>query len=128
DVAAQLQDMLARLDARSAARKLSALRHFYKHLLLDGKLAHDPTVNLDSPRQWKVLPKALATPDVDALLAAPRALRPGASAAALALRDRAMLEVLYAGALRVSELVNARLADLKLELGYMLVRGKGDKE
>ncbi len=128
DVAAHLQHLLHGFDARSAARKLSALRHFYRYLLLDRIVQHDPTVNIESPRQWKVLPKALATADIDALLAAPRALRPGALPEALALRDRAILEVLYAGALRVSELVGARLADLKLDLGYMLVHGKGDKE
>ncbi len=128
DVAAHQRQLLAGFDARSAARKLSALRHFYKHLLLDGRIAHDPTVNIDSPRQWKVLPKALATGEVDALVAAPQPTRPDVISEAQAVRDRAMLEVLYAGALRVSELVNARSGDLKLDLGYMLVRGKGDKE
>jgi integrase/recombinase XerD len=121
------------VDGRSVGRKLSALRHLYRYLLLDKKIDHDPTLNIESPRQWKVLPKALARDEMEKTLAAPnvKIAIPGAqtkAAAALAIRDRAMLEVFYAGALRVSELVNAKLEDLKLEAGYMLVRGKGDKE
>jgi len=124
-----------RVDGRSVARKLSALRQLYRFLLLDKKLEHDPTLNIESPRQWKVLPKALARDEMEVILAAPmqRANLPAAArntkdSAALAARDHAMLEVFYAGALRVSEIVNAKLEDLKLEAGYMLVRGKGDKE
>ncbi len=119
------------VDGRSVGRKLSALRHLYRYLLLDKRIDHDPTLNIESPRQWKVLPKSLARDEVESTLAAP-AVRAGArgqkDATALAIRDRAMLELLYAGALRVSEMVNATLEDLKLESGYMLVRGKGDKE
>ena len=113
---------------RSAARKLSALRHFYKFLILDRHLEHDPTLNIETPRQWKILPKSLAVTEVDAMVAAPQPRNDRALAPALALRDRTMLAVLYAGGLRVSELTGARLEDLKLDLGYMLVRGKGDKE
>lgn len=113
---------------RSAARKLSALRHFYKYLILDRHLDHDPTLNIETPRQWKVLPKSLALAEVEAMVAAPQPRNSGATAQALASRDRTMLAVLYAGGLRVSELTGARLEDLKLDLGYMLVRGKGDKE
>jgi integrase/recombinase XerD len=121
------------VDGRSVGRKLSALRHLYRYLLLDKKIDHDPTLNIESPRQWKILPKALARDEMEKTLAAPNRRSPiGAAqtktAAALAIRDRAMLEVFYAGALRVSELVNAKLEDLKLDAGYMLVRGKGDKE
>jgi integrase/recombinase XerD len=120
------------VDARSVGRKLSALRHLYRYLLLDKKIDHDPTLNIESPRQWKVLPKSLARDEVDSTLASPVARLAGnrnsKDAAALAARDRAMLELLYAGALRVSEMVNATLEDLKLESGYMIVRGKGDKE
>jgi integrase/recombinase XerD len=121
------------VDGRSVGRKLSALRHLYRYLLLDKKIENDPTLNIESPRQWKVLPKALARDEMEATLAAPLALqrdskRSTKDSAALAARDRAMLEVLYAGALRVSEIINAKLEDLKLEAGYMLVRGKGDKE
>jgi integrase/recombinase XerD len=127
DVRAYLGDSLGRLSSRSAARKLSTLRHLYRFLLRDGRLATDPTLNLETPKQWRVLPKALAQAEVDALLA-PRQGAESAYAAALGARDRALLEVMYAGALRVSEIVGIRLEDLKLELGYVLVRGKGDKE
>ena len=119
-------------DGRSVARKLSALRHLYRYLLLDKKIEIDPSLNIESPKQWKVLPKALARDEMEATLAAPLG-RKGLSSntkysAALAARDHAMLEVFYAGALRVSEIVSAKLEDLKLEAGYMMVRGKGDKE
>lgn len=116
------------VDGRSVGRKLSALRHLYRHLLIDNKIDHDPTLNIDSPKQWKVLPKALARDEIEKALAAPQATSDSKLAQAIALRDRAMLEVFYAGALRVSEIVKAKLEDLKLDAGYMLVRGKGDKE
>jgi len=134
DVREFLQQLFSnQVDGRSVGRKLSALRHLYRYLLLDKKIEHDPTLNIESPRQWKVLPKSLARDEVEATLAAPGNLRTGSTrqskdAPAIAARDRAMLELLYAGALRVSELVTAKLDDLKLESGYMLVRGKGDKE
>ena len=116
------------VDGRSVGRKLSALRHLYKHLLIDDKIKYDPTLNIDSPKQWRVLPKSLAHDEIATTLAAPRARIGSQLSAAIAARDRAMLEVFYAGALRVSEIVGAKLEDLKLEMGYMLVRGKGDKE
>ncbi len=116
------------VDGRSVGRKLSALRHLYRHLLVDGKIDHDPTLNIDSPKQWKVLPKALARDEVEKTLSAPKAASDSKLSYAIASRDRAMLEVFYAGALRVSEIVEAKLEDLKLETGYVLVRGKGDKE
>jgi integrase/recombinase XerD len=134
DVRDFLQQLFSnQVDGRSVGRKLSALRHLYRYLLLDKKLEHDPTLNIESPRQWKVLPKALARDEMEATLAAPLTRHSGGGhnakeSSALAARDRAMLEVFYAGALRVSEIINARLEDLKLEAGYMLVRGKGDKE
>jgi integrase/recombinase XerD len=133
DVRDFLQQLFShQVDGRSVGRKLSALRHLYRHLLLDKKIECDPTLDIESPRQWKVLPKALARDEMEATLGAPLARVTGADesnkAAARALRDHAMLEVFYAGALRVSEIVNAKLEDLKLEAGYMLVRGKGDKE
>jgi len=136
DVRDFLQQLFSnQVDGRSVGRKLSALRHLYRYLLLDKKLDHDPTLNIESPRQWKVLPKALARDEMEAMLAAPLQRANGSSStrnakdsAALAARDHAMLEVFYAGALRVSEIVNAKLEDLKLDAGYMLVRGKGDKE
>jgi integrase/recombinase XerD len=135
------------LDGRSVGRKLSAVRHLYRYLLLDGKVDKDPTLNIDSPRQWKVLPKSLSREEVESMLSgqmspeiAPTqitAMEAGTSAGprnqtvraqALALRDHAMLELLYAAGLRVSEVAGARLEDLKLDLGYILVHGKGDKE
>jgi len=121
------------VDGRSVGRKLSALRHLYRYLLLDKKIDHDPTLNIESPKQWKVLPKSLARDEMESMLAAPLARQSSSAgetkeSAALAMRDRAMLEVFYAGALRVSEVINAKLEDLKLEAGYILVRGKGDKE
>jgi integrase/recombinase XerD len=144
DVRDFIQELFAnQLDGRSVGRKLSAIRHLYRYLLLDGKIEKDPTLNIDSPRQWKVLPKSLSRAEVESMLTqttlAGDALpaTPSVRAAshnesvrseALALRDRAMLELLYAGGLRVSELASARMEDLKLDLGYILVRGKGDKE
>jgi len=116
------------VDGRSVGRKLSALRHLYRYLLLDKKIDHDPTLNIDSPKQWKVLPKSLARDEMDTILVARHPVRENRWAAAMAARDHAMLEVFYAGALRVSELIGVKLEDLKLDLGYLLVRGKGDKE
>jgi integrase/recombinase XerD len=134
DVREFLQQLFSnRVDGRSVGRKLSALRHLYRYLLLDKRIDGDPTLNIESPRQWKVLPKSLAQDEIAATLAAPvKSLsdphKNRKESEALASRDRAMLELLYAGALRVSEVVSATLEDLKLEAGYMLVRGKGDKE
>jgi len=116
------------VDGRSVGRKLSALRHLYRHLLLDKKISHDPTLNIDSPKQWKVLPKALARDEMEKILAGPQSSRDTKLDAALACRNRAILEMLYGGGLRVTEIVGSRLEDLKLDMGYVLVRGKGDKE
>jgi integrase/recombinase XerD len=129
DVRQFLQQLFAnQVDGRSVARKLSALRHFYRYLLLDGLLEKDPTLNIDSPKRWKVLPKALGREEMETVLHGPQATSDSKSAHAVAERDRAMLEVFYAGALRVSEIIGVKMEDLKLELGYVLVRGKGDKE
>jgi integrase/recombinase XerD len=144
DVREFIQELFSnQLDGRSVGRKLSAVRQLYRYLLLDGKVDKDPTLNIDSPRQWKVLPKSLSRDEVESMLGraplagSPLAATPSrgtrssdatARAQALALRDRAMLELLYAGGLRVSEVSDARLEDLKLDLGYILVKGKGDKE
>ena len=134
DVRDFLQQLFSnQVDGRSVGRKLSALRHLYRYLLLDKKIEHDPTLNIESPRQWKVLAEG-AGARRNGSDAGRSAHAQGSSArntkdsAALAARDRAMLEVFYAGALRVSEIISAKLEDLKLEAGYMLVRGKGDKE
>jgi integrase/recombinase XerD len=135
DVREFIQELFSnQVDGRSVGRKLSAMRHLYRYLLLDGKIDKDPTLNIDSPKQWKVLPKSLGRDEVEAMLKGAQMLKAAqagvqtARAQALAIRDRAMLELLYAGGLRVSEVAGARLEDLKLELGYILVRGKGDKE
>jgi integrase/recombinase XerD len=116
------------VDGRSVGRKLSALRHLYRYLLLDKILEHDPTLNIDSPKQWKILPKSLARDEMEVMLLSPGPGSNRKQAEAIAARDRAMLEVFYAGALRVSEIIGVKLEDLKLDLGYLLVRGKGDKE
>ncbi len=116
------------VDGRSVGRKLSALRHLYRYLLLDKMVEHDPTLNIDSPKQWKVLPKALARDEIEAMLKSPHPRSSGKEAEAMAIRDRAMLEVFYAAALRVSEIIGVKLEDVKLDVGCLLVRGKGDKE
>jgi integrase/recombinase XerD len=129
DVAALLGHLRSHgIDSRSAARKLSCLRGFYKWLLLDRRIHHDPTVNIESPKAWKVLPKSLAEPEVAEMLerAAMAASHPQAKATAL--RDRAILELLYAGGLRVSEVTSLSVSDLALDAGRVQVRGKGDKE
>ncbi len=124
-----IQELFANsVDGRSVGRKLSALRHLYRYLLLDKLIQHDPTLNIDSPKQWKVLPKSLARDEMEIMLRAPRPASKGKHGEAIALRDRAMLEVFYAAALRVSEMIAVKLEDLKLDLGCVLVRGKGDKE
>jgi integrase/recombinase XerD len=115
-------------EGRSVARKLSAIRHLYRFLLLDRRIQEDPTLNLELPKQWKVLPKSLGRGEMEAMLRPRQAGSQSRFAAQIAVRDRAMLEVLYSGGLRVSEITGMKLEDLKLELGYALVRGKGDKE
>jgi len=116
------------VESRSAARKLSCLRGFYKWLLLDKRIRRDPTLNLESPASWKVLPKSLATGEVEAMLERAGMAAEHPQADAVALRDRAILELLYAAGLRVSELTGLNVADLSLDAGRALVRGKGDKE
>jgi integrase/recombinase XerD len=129
DVRGYIQELFSNsLDGRSVGRKLSAIRQLYRHLLLDGKIDKDPTLNIDLPKQWKVLPKALSRDEVGAMLAETPPRNETVLRQALALRDHAMLELLYAAGVRVSEVADARLEDLKLEMGYILVRGKGDKE
>jgi integrase/recombinase XerD len=129
DVAGFLEHLRAHsVDSRSAARKLSCLRGFYKWLLLDRRIHHDPTVNIESPKAWRVLPKSLAEPEVAEMLerAAMAASHPKARATTL--RDRAILELLYGGGLRVSEATGLSIEDLMMDAGRVQVRGKGDKE
>jgi integrase/recombinase XerD len=97
-------------------------------MLLDKRIQHDPTVNLESPSTWKVLPKALAQSEVESMLERAGAAASHPLAGAVALRDRAILELLYAGGIRVSELTGLGVEDLSLADGRILVRGKGDKE
>jgi integrase/recombinase XerD len=129
DVAAFLEHLRAHaIDSRTAARKLSCLRGFYRWLLLDRRIHHDPTVNIESPKTWKVLPKSLAEPEVAEMLERANMATTHPKANATALRDRAILELLYAGGLRVSEVTSLSTSDLALDAGRALVRGKGDKE
>jgi integrase/recombinase XerD len=81
---------------RSVARKLSTLRHFYKYLLLDRIIEQDPTLEIDSPKQWKVLPKSLAVSEIDSMLEAAGQAGDSKLSAAMAQRDQTMLEVFYA--------------------------------
>ena len=129
DVREYIRELFSRpLDGRSVGRKLSAIRHLYRHLLIEGKIDHDPTLNIDLPKQWKVLPKSLTRDEVGTMLAESPPQNESKRSQALALRDRAMIELLYAGGVRVSEVADLRLEDLKLDMGYILVRGKGHKE
>lgn len=111
-----------RLSARTRARRLSSLRRYYRWLLREQVLRSDPSVRLEGPRLGRALPKSLSEADVEALLAAPDVGSP------LGLRDRTMLEVLYATGLRVSELVALELTELNLRQGVVRVMGKGGKE
>jgi len=106
----------------TARRRLSAIRSFYRYLLQEGRVSADPTLDLSGPRVGRRLPKVLTLEEVERLLAQPQGSSP------LALRDRAMLEVLYATGLRVSELVSLDLQDVHLEMEYVRCRGKGGKE
>lgn len=112
----------AAASARTAARMVSSLRRFYAFLLRSGEVTCNPTEGIDPPQLGRVLPVVLSEPEVDALLAAPVGSSP------LATRDRAMLELLYASGLRVSELVGLKCAQLNLRQGAVLVQGKGGKQ
>ncbi len=108
--------------ARSVSRQLSALRGFYRWLKREGRMDADPTLQVERPQVGRPLPKTLTEADVEALLVAPDTSTP------LGLRDRAMLEVLYATGLRVSELVGLTLYQVNTRQGVVRVLGKGDKE
>ncbi|MBD9399358.1 site-specific tyrosine recombinase XerD [Pseudomonas sp. PDM11] len=108
--------------ARSTARLISGMRGFYRFLLREGVIDIDPTLQVDMPQLGRPLPKSLSEADVEALLAAPDLDDP------IGLRDRAMLEVLYACGLRVSELVGLTLEQVNLRQGVLRVFGKGSKE
>jgi integrase/recombinase XerD len=110
------------ISPRSIARALSAMRGFYGALVEEGERRDDPTEHLDAPRRWQRLPRVLDEAEVERLLAAPDGATP------IGGRDRAMLELLYATGLRVSELVGLRLPQLRLEGGFLIAFGKGSKE
>jgi len=111
----------AGMASRSIARHLATLRNFYRFLLETGAISSDPTALLTSPKQWQNLPKYLNQKQLSSLIASPDLSRPQG------LRDRALLEFLYATGLRVSELCRVRVSDLERNLGYVRVLGKGNK-
>ena len=123
-----LQQYLAYLNqekkrgARTVARILSALRRFYLYLLQQGRRMDDPTARIDLPKIGRALPKTLSEQEVEAILAAPALETP------LGIRDRAMIELMYGGGLRVSELVGLRIDSINLRQGVARILGKGSKE
>jgi len=110
------------LSARSQARKLSALRGFHRFLVREHQSDQDPTALIESPRAMQPLPRLLNTEQVERLLQAPQGDKPAV------IRDRAMLEILYATGMRVSELVGLQLSDLKQDIGCVHALGKGGKQ
>jgi integrase/recombinase XerD len=112
----------AGLSVRSVARAVHAIRGLYRFAVREGRLAADPMENLRAPKAFATLPRFLSVEQVDGLLSAPDTSSP------LGLRDRAILEVLYASGLRVSELIGLRARDVDLELGILTAFGKGSKE
>jgi len=110
------------LSGRSVARHLTTLRSFYGFLLREGGITADPTEHLRSPKQWQTIPKFLNLEEINRLIQAPNAARPNG------LRDRAMLETLYASGLRVSELCRLGVSDLNLDMGVLRTTGKGNKQ
>ena len=107
---------------RSVARAIACYRGFYRFLVIDGRLTASPADDLRPPRAWKSLPRYLSVEEVDQLLAQPDTSTPRG------LRDRALIELLYATGMRVSELVGLRPADVNLEASYLTCTGKGDKQ
>ena len=112
----------SKLGSRSIARHLATLRNFYSFLLRERKVASDPTEHVRSPKQWKTIPKFLNLSQIDKLFQAPDTSKPTGA------RDRAMLELLYATGLRVSELCRVAISDLNLEMGILRTTGKGNKQ
>lgn len=110
------------LTPRSVARQLAAIRMFSRFLTREKLAATDATQNIDTPKLWRELPHSLTYDEVDRLLAAPKIRT------RLGLRDKAMLELMYASGLRVSEASNLKLADVNMEAGFLRVIGKGNKE
>jgi integrase/recombinase XerD len=114
--------MTGGLGPRSVARVVAGVRGFYKFLALERRLPQNPAEDLRAPRAWPALPKLLSVEEVDRLLAQPDL------ATARGLRDRALIEILYATGMRVSEIVQLRAADLNLAAGYLTCTGKGSKQ
>lgn len=112
----------AGISARSVARALAAIRGMFRFLVAERHLKHDPTENLENPKLWTTLPKSMQPEEVDALLRAPDRTTPEG------LRDGAMLELLYATGLRVSELIHVKIDDLVMDAGFLRTIGKGSKE
>ncbi len=110
------------LSSRSIARHLSAIRNLYHFLCAEGEIAKDPTEHLASPKQWATIPKFLNREQIEALIAAPDLSVPTGS------RDRAMLELLYATGIRVTELIQLQLSAVDFGLGLVRVTGKGNKQ
>ena len=110
------------LDSRSVARMLSSLRNFFRFAIQEEYRRGDPTEHIESPRSWSRLPKYLTEDEVERLLVQPE------TGTAIGLRDGAMLELLYATGLRVSELVGLRLGDVQMDAGFVRCLGKGSKE
>ncbi|CCH54530.1 tyrosine recombinase XerD [Fibrisoma limi BUZ 3] len=109
------------LSAHSQARMLSGLKSFFKYLLLEGLIDHDPTKLLEAPKLGRKLPDTLSFPEIEAMLAVIDLSTPGGT------RDRAMLEVLYSSGLRVSELLDLRLTNCYFDAGFIRILGKGNK-
>jgi integrase/recombinase XerD len=107
---------------RSVARAIACYRGFYRFLVIDGRIKASPADDLRPPRAWKVLPRYLAVEEVDRLIEQPDVTTPRG------LRDRALIELLYATGMRVSELVSLRPSDINLEASYLTCTGKGDKQ
>ncbi|HEY8848304.1 MAG TPA: tyrosine-type recombinase/integrase, partial [Thermoanaerobaculia bacterium] len=112
----------AGISARSVARALAGIRGFFRFLVSERHLQGDPTENLERPKLWPALPNSLQPSEVDALLGAPDRTNPAG------LRDAAMLELLYATGLRVSELIRVKVEDLVLDASFLRTIGKGSKE
>ena len=123
DISGFLKFLYSRkLKPRSAARAFAAVRGLHRFLILERAREDNPTANIDQPRWWKPLPNVLSLEEVDRLLAAPDSSTPKG------MRDRALLEVLYATGLRVSELTGLRLDGVDVEIGFVRCIGKGSKE
>jgi len=110
------------LSTASVARSLSSIKSFFKYLCQDKQFQDNPAEILETPKRWRKLPDVLSSEDVDNLLKSPNL------ESVFGLRDKAMLEILYASGLRVSELINLKISQLDMEVGYLRTFGKGSKE